>query len=237
MNWLVLGDSLTYHKFTAGQELGDAWPLLLHRRVAGLMVWQRARRGATTRDVIKELKALIASIGAKRSFEAMIIQIGIVDSCLRPVPQWVYKFLSSFEAGLRLCRWINANYPLLLRYYSRPWISIGEFERNLRKAVELGETLADQVVLVAISPPHFKLVRDVPRIEEQIRRYNQVIELVAASMKRPNVRVLNPYAGAEALEDWFLEDGYHLTKRGHEAFAAALMPILAPPALENACGV
>lgn len=224
---LILGDSMPFYNAHYNQRFEFSWPVLLKTRVPGLDLWPRFIPAILTDDLIGEFTVFEDALGA---FDSLIIQIGINDSCPRPFPRFVHRFLT-WIGNKKLKRVITKNYARLLRYYCRPWTSEGRFRTNveaiLHAALTQNPTL--HVYIVRIPPPCKGLVKKVPMCVPYVGRYNQILVSICNSARlAANVHFVDPFEGRD-VEELIIEDGHHLSYLGHEVLSAMLADMIRRP--------
>lgn len=224
MKILVLGDSLAFPRHTKGQSLEHAWPDLVANRIPGSVLWQRARAANMSSGVLDEARELNFFFGDTVPFDVVVVQVGIVDCCPRPVPASVLRFLRGFTAGVRIAAMIDKHHGFLVRLRARPWIAAPVFAANVAGAVAALRKLAPRLILLAIAPPRHHLLENAPGVEGQVRLYNQVLRRVVEQHPRGTLFV-DPYSDSNP-DLLVLADGHHLTAKGHASVASALVAAL-----------
>ena len=214
---LVLGDSLPLPRPRHGQPLDETWPAHLKRKHPDLDLWVRAREASTAFDVWEEFAKLSQSMAA---FQALIIQVGIVDCCPRPYPFVVERFLRAFLSH-EAKRAVNRR---LYTFPIRPWISEGKFlnylETVLTEAFAGNGTLF--AVLVGIAPPAHGLLLKLPRAPRYVERYNLLLHDLAKNPKFGGRVVLADPFRPHPDETLLIADGHHLSARGHRIVAESI---------------
>lgn len=225
MRALVLGDSLAIPRPKRGQHLTATWPVLLKARFPNIDIWQRCRPGVLCYEVLKEFQLFSESLDA---FSFLVVQVGIGDCCPRPYPHVIYRILQALHWDNVIKR-INSWYPTLLKIRATPWFSPKRYFEHIDEivAVSLSTNPAIRIVLVAIGEPSRELLRKVPGIEKWVVEYNAQLALIAEK-RGTQVHYLDPYKGTP-LEEVFLDDGHHLTVKGHKLIAEAIAEIWDSP--------
>lgn len=223
---LILGDSLPCPMPHRGQPLEVTWPALLRQRLPGLDVWHRARPRWCSFDVLAEFGLFTDSLV---SFDAVIVQIGIVDCGPRPYPRWLFRLLELFTTYGQMRRLDGIAHRRFLWVYGRPWVTRGQFKANLESLVATAAARNPRlrVAFVPILPPTRRLVRLLPGIAASAARYNEVLRELAREHPA-NAHAVEPYAAHDP-HALTLEDGQHLTRLGHELIAAHLAAVLFAP--------
>lgn len=218
MRALVIGDSLAIPRPKRGQHLSATWPALLKEKFPDIDVWQRCRPGVLCYEVLREFNLFTESLDA---FDFLVIQVGIGDCCPRPYPHVVYRVLQALHWE-NVIKKINSWYPFLLRFRAVPWFTPQKYFDHIDEiaTVALQQNPHISVSLIAIGEPSRELLRKVPGIEKWVPRYNTQLERIA-DKHGARVSFINPYAGTP-LSEVFLEDGHHLTVKGHQLVAAAV---------------
>lgn len=202
---------------SAQQRLEEAWPQVLDASGAASVRWVRNVGAATSLEVLGEARHLGSYLGSTPTWDATVVQMGIVDVSPRPLPRRVQRLVEKLP-GVRNA--INRRMGALLRLRSRPWVSEQEFERTAADLVEAALAYSGSVVFVAIVPPGPGLVAKLGAFSDSVERYNGALRRVAA--QDPG-RV----AVAEPDRPGLLPDGHHLSVEGHRAVAEAVAAALA----------
>jgi len=207
-------------RVSAGQRLAHAWPQQLDASGAAIVRWVRSAGGVSSREVLAEVRQIASYVGSVRSWDAAIIQVGIVDCAPRPFGRHLQEVIDRIP-GLRP-RVIKL-FPLLVRIRSRPWVRLEQFERTLQLAVREALEFCGRVVLVEIVPPGPGLEAKLMPFAETVAEYNAALRGLAAldPERVTTVRALDVVSS-----DVVLPDGHHLTVAGHTAIAAAVATAL-----------
>lgn len=218
---LVLGDSVAFCRSSAEQHLDEAWPQLLHGSGAGDVRWVRSAGGASSREVLAEARHIASYVGETLTWEAAVIQVGIVDVSPRPFGRRLQALIDRLPP---LRRALLPHFPSLTRIRSRPWVSEAAFERNMGSLVDVVGTYCAWVILIEIAHPGSGLEQKLGSFTERVDAYNDVLARIAET--RPGVVSVVPTIDADALPPHLLPDGHHLTTTGHQVVADAVATLL-----------
>jgi len=227
MRILILGDSLPFPRPTKGQPLGVTWPSLLKERLPQSETCLRAHPRFTITDVLKELGFFTESLV---EFDAIIVQTGIVDCAPRPYPHLIAKLLDVCVSMPTFRRIERFTHQRLLWLYRQPWVSERAFadkaERLVQIAFQHNQRL--KVLFIPIAPPNRTIATSLPGIAAAAKRYNGALKTKVETLSpKFGCHCLNPFNGANPI-DVTIEDGHHLSARGHELIADALVHALEP---------
>lgn len=202
-----------------GQPLPCTWPELLKQKFSEIDIWQRCRPASMTPDVIKEYRLFSDSI---ECFDYLIVQVGIGDCCPRPFPLWLQRLFELTLSKPALNK-INNFYPSLLKFYSRPWISIEHYVEAYNEIVttSLERNNSIKICIIAIGPPCHDFLIKAPGVSDSQKFYNQQLSASIQALNNSRVEFIDPYLG-ENPEVLFIKDGHHLTAGGHEVVAKAI---------------
>jgi lysophospholipase L1-like esterase len=224
MRILILGDSLSAPRPATGQAIECTWPVLLKQEMPEAEIWYRARIRSTSREVLEELNLFLDSL---HFFDAIIVQVGIVDAAPRPYGHAIQRFIWAF-GGTTLTKLTNRYaYNLLKLFPGRPWITAARFRSNLETLVEKSalRNKSLRLVLIKIAPPRARILAVAPRIQEYVKKYNQVLAEVAAANASNFVYLVDPFANGNP-SDLVIEDGHHLSELGHKAVTHSIVHAL-----------
>jgi lysophospholipase L1-like esterase len=216
MRVLIVGDSGAFHRARFGQSLEQAWPWQLRLMSPKTELWVRSQPGCLVDKVVEQVALFGTSLAV---FDFVIVQVGVGDSCPRPLPLVVWDVLR-WLGGMKLGKWINQHYPVLLRFYHRSWTSESAFRNsllNIRVQVHAASS-STRVLFIPIVPPCKHLAAMSARAYTAAGRYNQIIHEVAGAPIGGSATVLDDFL-QECSEDFILEDGHHLTPAGHALLA------------------
>jgi lysophospholipase L1-like esterase len=216
MRILIVGDSGAFHRARFGQLLEQAWPWQLRLRFPQADLWVRSQPGCLVDKVVEQVALFGASLAL---FDFVIVQVGVGDSCPRPLPLVMWNVLR-WLGGMRLGKLINQHYPMLLRFYHRSWTSESVFRNSLlsiRTQVHAAST-STRVLFIPIVPPCKHLAAMSAGAYAAAQRYNEIIHEVARAPIGGSAAVLDDFLD-ECSEDFILEDGHHLTPAGHALLA------------------
>lgn len=228
MRILILGDSLACPMPRRGQPLEATWPALLRRTAPDMDIWHRARPRWCSLDVLAEFGLFTDSLSR---FDALIVQVGIVDCGPRPYSYRLFKILEQCMSYERMRRLDSLAHRKFLWLRNRPWVTREQFKQNLAHIIT---TCAERnpalhVVFVPILPPTRRLLDLLPGIAQSAADYNKVFPELEREHPE-TMHALDPFSGQDPLQ-LTVEDGQHLTCLGHELIAAKLSDVLSPNSL------
>ncbi|MCO5949298.1 SGNH/GDSL hydrolase family protein [Mucilaginibacter flavidus] len=199
-NITIIGDSLAYNR-PDGLDNNLRWPALLKEKLPGYQI-NNLSLGSSTSDRFRKVGALLSDT------DILIVQIGIVDCAPRLFTMLENKIIArlpSFISKRIIAQVKKKRTQSTNRSYVKPEI----FERNL---LELFNTFARKVVLyVKILPAGKRFVSLNPTIQSAITQYNAIIDKCAKDYKHVHLIDLK----LNDIDDYTLEDGYHLNAKGH----------------------
>lgn len=227
MRILILGDSLPFPRPTRGQPLKLTWPSLLKDRLPQIDAYLRAHPRFTIIDVLKELGFFAESLA---DFDAVIVQVGIVDCAPRPYPHLIAKLIEVCVSMPTFRKIEGFTHRRLLWCYRRPWVEEAEFVSAAQHLVEMVFSCNPRlkVIFITVAPPSRTIVELLPGIELAAGRYNAALSKIINKLAPTyGCRLLDPFTGADQLM-FTIEDGHHLSGYGHKLIADSLVPALAP---------
>jgi lysophospholipase L1-like esterase len=221
-----LGDSLSAPRPAKGQPLEITWPGLLKTALPTADIWQRARPRSCSLDVLAEFKLFTESL---TRFDAIVVQMGIVDCWPRPYPRWFIKVFEVFATFEQLRAFDRAAHKRFMWAYGRSWVSRVEFKANLQRLIADSIRLHPgiKVLLIPIVSPTRRMLDECRDVARSVADYNEAMREAGREFL-PGVQVIDPFAGHDPLE-LTLEDGHHLTALGHRLIAGKLESALACP--------
>ena len=231
MKVLILGDSVPF-PHSNGQRIEAAWPQLLLRglREQGHEVdcyWFRCLAGATVREILIEAQKLRSFMEGplwRQEFDLAVCQIGAVDSCPRAYPRFMHGLLQNSPIGRSVLRWVSRHYAFLCNLYGRTWTSEKRWRDYVRILAGTLQGYAQRTVFLEICAPGPGLVSKVPGIADKIAGYNRLLRETVAAAATPNrVTVTLAPCAAGPLAELLQADGTHLTERGHQLVAGAVL--------------
>jgi hypothetical protein len=211
MRILIVGDSLSFT--FAGQTLDQCWHWLLKTSLPQSDVWVRAEPDSRVDTVLAQLRLFQSSLFL---FDLVIVQSGIVDSCPRPMPYWVHRFL--YKLGNQtLKRLINRNYQTLLHFRRKSWTSEARFRTVVTDIVER-VIPTSTVLFIPIVRPCNRLLWKAPTSVAATERYNAIVRETCEAHGAGRAHVLSGF-NATCTGEFVLADGHHLTAAGHRMLA------------------
>lgn len=198
------------------------YPALLQLRfcnIAGVSFCYETKRGSTTACLNNP--DLLASYLP----DLAIVQLGIVDCVPRIFTQLENSILIRLPGWIRNeLIWLGKH--LRTRSVKRAYVKPEACRRNWQTFLRKTNEMNCRVVIIPVALPGKVFFASNPEAEEAIRKYNEMIRCLAESV--PNARVLPDWNTKDEAYDglFFSEDGYHLSKIGHERMAKTLLLIL-----------
>jgi hypothetical protein len=219
---LVLGDSLAYPRAHKGQKICETWPALVQSYSSDTYLWNRSYPASTSHDILVNMQQLMFYCRLDYpQIDLTVVQVGICDATPRDLPRAFESLLSVLPRGAtRIGNMIIALLKLF-RIRQKPWVSIGDFENNICKIADNALIISKEVVFISIAPPcHFLLINR-PGLDKDVLRYNLAIK--HAILNKPTCTLIDPLPIDAS--DCLLEDGHHLTSRGHQLIAKNILKL------------
>lgn len=215
---LVLGDSLTFGRPKYQINNDDTWPGLIE--ASGFRVFHRGMGGASSKSVLAEARHLYGYMidgvcNRQPPFDLCFIQVGIVDCTPRLLSRKLHRIIGFFPGGGRVVAGLSRFGPLI-RLVGKPWVGLGEFERNVINILDLCSKLAADVVFIEIANPAHFLIDNCGDFSGVVHQYNSVLRDASNDGYLPCFKNLD-------LGDLLLPDGHHLTKDGHKRIADQIL--------------
>lgn len=200
---LIIGDSLPHSRIHKNQLIESSWPYLLTEK-DDCYVMNVALGGSTTNQALKIINSLsgyyVANRDDVKQFDAVIVQIGVVDCTPRP-PKVMSFILKHVEKNIQ---------RRLLRYIPKaPWVSRQKFRKNIEEIQCKALQFSDKVVFISIMRGCGNFVKNVPDVNRYVDKYNKIIESVANKSKIVDVDQ------SKSHKLILLDDGHHLSSYGH----------------------
>ncbi|MBQ7209007.1 MAG: SGNH/GDSL hydrolase family protein [Lentisphaeria bacterium] len=198
------------------------FPALLRRRFAGredIFFCRESRRGSTT-ACLRDPELLPSYLP-----DVVIVQLGIVDCVPRIFTKLESALLARLPERIRNIL-IRLGKHVRKRSERRAYVKPDACRRNWQAFLDQADEMDCRVLVIPVALPGKVFSADNPGAEKSIRQYNESVGCLAAGS--PRAAVLPSWdREEESYDDLFLpDDGYHLSKRGHERMAGALYPIL-----------
>ncbi len=205
---VILGDSLAFNR---PDNLKDElrWPQLLAVKYPDVCVENRARGANTTNSLIRE------DLRKLNKGDSIIVQLGVVDCAPRLFSKIEGKILARLPSFLRQT---IIKYAKKYRTQSnkRCYVGLNKFTENLSKFFE--STKHYKLIYIKILPPGSKFLSSNPEAIHSINQYNKAIESLSFKFKHVD---LIDFTGV-SIDNYTLEDGYHLNEEGHKLVAEYL---------------
>jgi len=158
--------------------------------------------------------------------DVYVINLGVVDSCSREIPYWLYKIFTR-KSRSRLTSSLNFFYqnfiarlrPLLvvMRWYT-PWVGEDRFTRNIDFIVStIKANLNADVILVGINSPSMRVEKALPRSTHRVANFNEALKNLAHKHKVCYIST-DDFDIAE-----HYPDGVHFNDLGHALLASRLV--------------
>lgn len=214
---LIVADSLALPRDGVSYE--NTWPAMLAAAMPDVTCINRGMRLATTERLVAEGDRGTDCLEWFQP-DLVILQLGICDCAPRVLRRSTGAIVYRLPFGLGesisvlLERWRG-------RKVSNCYVSIAEYERNLRRYLARASALGVPVLAIAIMPASILLTEKNPGIAAQIETYNAVLDRLAAELE--GFWVLHALQGVTTA-DTFFADGLHLNGDGAKLAAAAIEP-------------
>lgn len=142
----------------------------------------------------------------------VILQVGIVDSASRALEERTLKFISSIPIVSQIVRkFIKKFHRQLLSIRNIHYVYPDEFRSNLQ---ELKKSFGEvRFIVIPITPATKDYIHFMPRIKENIPKYNKILNEVFPG------DVINEVYERNAPEEVLLDDNHHLSELGHKLVA------------------
>jgi hypothetical protein len=171
----------------------------------------RANGSSTIKDVYKEASYLSNYwFGSPKSkkFDAVFVQVGIVDVSPRIFPKPLYPIVSRVPL---LCNVLRSR--LLNSTFGRPWSSPHHFQRYASLLYESLAFFSDRILFIEIAPPAHFMLDNLGDFSNDVKTFNQI--LFDLGKEKSFVRCWQD----RPAKDLLLPDGHHLNMEGHRHVA------------------
>jgi hypothetical protein len=214
MEFLVLGDSLSFGRPKYGICRDKTWPYILKSTLRSEMCF-RARGASTSLDVLREARSLadywFGSMSA-RLFDFVFVQVGIVDSTPRIIPKKLYPY-SLKVPGINVFLRSRRAHCM----FGVPWVSSHQFLGNIVSINSLLSKLSNNVFFIEIARPEHYLKENVGDFSGIVGSRN---ELIHRCIGRD--RFVSCWGGLP-VPQCLLPDGCHFNELGHQLVAEACL--------------
>lgn len=220
---LIHADSLALPRDGVGYD--KTWPARLRERFPDTHVVTKAQTDNTTDGLHHQYDYVNRRLLEHYGPDIVVIQLGIAD-CAPRYFRRMEKAAISRLPGLLQRVMLFAGQRLRSRSPRRAYVPPEQFKHNLvtfLKRVDM--TDASTVVLVNILSPSEKYETKNPAAPSSIEKYNEIINSVANQFQ--NCTSLRPLADdpneeCEISDRYTVDDGYHLSGKGHARLARRL---------------
>jgi hypothetical protein len=227
---LIVSDSIALPRESTGVGLEESYPYRLHKALTAssggrLGVSPDCRRGRTVIDAVAALE------GQTGRFEAVVVQVGIVDCAPR-------VFGASDVRAVRAARGEDAaecmvtiagayRQVLVGDRYNSVYVTIDRFEAGMRDAVRLGFRLAPRVIVCGIVTPSKRggKLANVP-LTMNIVDYNDAMKRVAEQEGAVFADADDYIWTRDDPVACFTQDNYHYNAEGHRHCADFLTALI-----------
>ncbi|MGV8879143.1 MAG: SGNH/GDSL hydrolase family protein [Sphingobacteriaceae bacterium] len=197
----IIGDSLASSRPDFLRD-NQRWPSLLQQQLTEYRVHNFAK-GFSTSEYLKKL-------GFLKVFknDVLVVQIGVVDCAPRLLSKLENKVIARFPLFLakRIIQYLKKN---RIQSEHRSYVMPSKFELNILNFFNRYPNT--NIIYIKILPASAKFISSNPYIGVAINKYNSIIDVCASKYKNVHLIELNDLN----IEDYTLEDGYHLNKEGH----------------------
>lgn len=161
---------------------------------------------------------MIGGTDCEPPFDLCVVQVGIVDRTPRLFSRRVGRLVGRFRVGSRLVNMLR-RIRWQLKSVGKPWVSLGQFERNVIGIKNITSQLAACVCFIEIAKPAHHLV-------DNCGYYSGVIQEYAAVLKEIlGCGYMAAYEGVD-LQNQLLPDGHHVAVEGHKKIAEKTLKLL-----------
>lgn len=216
---LIVGDSLGLPRENMPYE--KTWPRLVSKSTGNHVV-AKVQRALTSAMLHGGMYQDWLEFYAPKT---VIMQIGIVDCAPRYLKNGglAMKLLGVAPGPVKSAAWKMIKKGG--RQAKHADVSPDAFEANLKKyTARCLKAGVEQLLFVSIARSGSAMVKSNPGILEQVARYNEIINKVAATCSI--CTVIDVLAHAD--DSYFLEDGYHLNEYGNQQLFNALSKHITP---------
>lgn len=148
--------------------------------------------------------------------DIVILQVGIVDCASRVLGEKVVKFISSIPiVSTMIRRFINKYHKQLLTLRDKTYVTKKEFKKYL--AAIKDEFGSAYFIVVPIAPPTKEYLKLMPRIERNVREYNEILQSIFSDSFLKNA--YNDFSAEELMTS----DHHHLSIKGHQVLSQAVI--------------
>lgn len=149
--------------------------------------------------------------------DVIILQVGVVDCAPRSLKEYERKVISRLPNKLKhiILYFVKKYYSNIINIRNITYVCKKDFKSNL---LALREYYNKAIfIIVPISPANKKYILKNPKIENNIKIYNQIIEAIFKG------QFLGDMYAAHNIDDIYLEDNHHLNHLGNSIIANAVI--------------
>ena len=214
-NILIVGDSLGLPREEMPYK--KTWPFLMANSLQSYHFIFKIQRALTTQ---------MLHLGMFQDWleyytpKDVIMQVGIVDCAPRYLKKsgLKMKLLGVSPGFIKNSAWKLIKKSGRSAKYAD--VSIEEFEANLLKYISRCEKAnVERIFFIKIARPGTAMIKSNPGVIKQVELYNTIYDKIAVSNKK--CIVISDLAQAD--DNYFLEDGYHLNEYGNNILFQSIL--------------
>jgi hypothetical protein len=226
----IYGDSLSLPRPLDGVCYGEEYANLLQERLADstvnrdVFLYNRSEGGATVVRMFKRFKDDRIYLGEGG---IVVIQCGVVDCALRPLPKPL-RLLLGYAPGFArkaIVAVLHRNRARILKAgLGTRLTSAARFRKVVSQWLREAESSQDYVLLINIAPTNPATEEHSPGFTKSIEMFNKILHESVLKNNSDKVRLVDIF---QAIKDRsenvnvFInkKDGHHLTREGHLLYA------------------
>jgi hypothetical protein len=226
---LIVSDSIALPRPSTGVGLVESYPYRLHQIISSLdgdlSVEPDCRRGRTVLEALKVIESRTSS------FEAIIIQVGIVDCAPRVFGPSDVRAVRAFRgeaAAQSMVEIAKANRSALVGdRHNSVYVKANEFVEKLSEFVKIASAISDKVIVAGIVTPSKRgaKLRGVP-LALNISDYNDMMRSTSDKLNAVFADCDNYIWSRDNPFECFTQDNYHYNAEGHRHCADFLADII-----------
>lgn len=224
----VYGDSLGMPRVSEGVTYVDTYAELLAKQWkaslpgTSVYLYNRSFSGGTAPAVYETYRSDSFYFG-KPGGDVMIVQCGIVDCALRPLPPRMRRLVERMPHGIRdrIVRFLHQNRAHILNLAL--WWRVTSptvYRESMSQTLALAADEFARIYVINIAPTTPETERHSPGLSESIQLYNRLLEEAVDSVASGSLRLVDLHRAVLGRSDGIEEcistmDGHHLTPAGH----------------------
>jgi lysophospholipase L1-like esterase len=228
---VILADSLSLPR---PENLGntlyeETYPYLLdvslreQQGVNAPIIIEKGKRSRTMPDVASDWKEYVSL----RKPEIVVIQVGITDCAPRVFTSkqrtYIERIPSKFIREILLKFVHKFRRQIIASSQPKVYTPLVQFSETVAKLVEFAERddVSALVFVQIVMPPDSLEIRS-PGLQENVRLYNNVLDQVKSKLGVYVIEFNELMRNQKNKESYLLDDGQHLSVRGHQLLAKHL---------------